>query len=228
MDGVEAMACARGDPRTFAPGRATRLRAGAAAATRRLRCGAGVLHGNVPAIAESMSSHSTILRRASVLALALLALGSALPAGAQESAPAAAAGNAKALDDEFKRADTDHDGKLSEEEAVAAGFFTDGSFKDVDEDKDGTVTLFELGDALQQRLRQWSSGAERADTNKDGYVSEEEAEAAGPSFLDIFKRVNRNGQGRIARDKFDVYVRDSYYSETSDRGVVPNIFNKRF
>jgi len=170
----------------------------------------------------------TILQRTSLAGLVLLAVGATAPAWAQEPAPAASASSAKALDEQFKRADTNHDGKLSEEEAISAGFFTDGSFKDVDEDKDGTVTLFELGDALQQRLRQWSSGAERADTNKDGFVTEEEAEAAGPSFLEIFKRVNRNGQERIARDKFDVYVRDSYFSETSDRGVVPNIFNKRF
>jgi EF hand len=170
----------------------------------------------------------TILQRASLAGLAVLAFGAALPARAQEPSPAASASRNVAFEEEFKRADTDKDGKLSEQEAIAAGFFTDGSFKDVDEDKDGTVTLFELGDALQQRLRQWSSGAEQADTDKDGFVSEEEAEAAGPSFLEIFKRVNRNGQERIARDKFDVYVRDSYYSETSDRGVVPNIFNKRF
>lgn len=167
-------------------------------------------------------------QRAALAALTALTFGATAPTSAQQATPAAAAGGAVAFEEEFKRADTDKDGKLSEQEAIAAGFFTDGSFKDVDEDKDGTVTLFELGDALQQRLRQWSSGAEQADTDKDGFVSEEEAEAAGPSFLDIFKRVNRNGQERIARDKFDVYVRDSYYSETSDRGVVPNIFNKRF
>jgi hypothetical protein len=174
-----------------------------------------------------MISLCTVPRSAAVAILVLLTTGALVPAFADDPAPAATSG-AVAFEAEFKRADVDKDGKLSEEEAVAAGFFTDGSFKDVDEDRNGTVTLFELGDALQQRLRQWTSDGERADTDKDGYVSEEEAEAAGPSFLEIFKRANHTGDGRIARDKFDVYVRESYYSETSDRGVVPNIIEKRF
>jgi Ca2+-binding EF-hand superfamily protein len=186
-----------------------------------------VLRPDVPAIAEAMISLSTIPLRTALASLALLSIGTLVPALAADPAPAPT-GGAVAFQEEFKRADVNKDGKLSEEEAVAAGFFTDGSFKDVDEDKNGTVTLFELGDALQQRLRQWTSDGERADTDKDGYVSEDEAEAAGPSFLDIFKRANRDGDGRIARDKFDVYVRESYYSETSDRGVVPNIIEKRF
>jgi hypothetical protein len=186
-----------------------------------------VLDGDLPAIAETMISLGPIRHSTSLASLALLAL-VASPARAQQPPAASPGSDAAAFSEDFKRADTNHDGKLSPEEAAAAGFFTNDSFDDVDEDHDGTVTLFELGDAMQKRLRQWSSQAQGADTNHDGFVSEEEAEAAGPSFLAIFKRVDRNGDHRIEVDKFDTYVHDSYYSETNTRSVVPNIINKKF
>ena len=130
---------------------------------------------------------------------------------------------------EFAEADKDKDGKLSEEEARSAGFFTtDGSFKSADRDLDGQVTLFELGDAVQRSLRQYLSDSDAADADKDGYVSEEEAKASGTSILDVFKRADRDGDGKVARDEIDVFVKDTYYSETADRGVVPNIINKKF
>ena len=173
-------------------------------------------------------SSATILRRASLAGVAFLAFATAWTAHAEEPSSAAAKGGPVPFEEEFKRADVDKDGKVSVEEATAAGLFTDGSFKDFDEDKDGTVTLFELGDALQQRVRRWLSDFESADTDKDGYVSEAEAKAAGPSMLALFKRADRDEHGRLSREEFDLYARTSYYSETSGRGVVPNIFNKKF
>lgn len=186
-----------------------------------------MLAAGVPAIAESMIQRRMPFGGA-LAALTLLLL--ATPqAGAQTPTPAAGGqGGSVAFEEEFKRADVDKDGRLTEKEAVTAGFFTDGSFKDTDRDLDGQVTLFELGDALQKRMRQWLSDSDSADTDKDGYVSESEASAAGGSILDIFKRADRDGDGRVARDEIDVYTRDTYYSETADRGVVPNIIEKRF
>ena len=43
---------------------------------------------------------------------------------------------------EFDRADQNRDGVLSEDEAKRAGFFTQESFSETDQDRDGTITLF--------------------------------------------------------------------------------------
>ena len=163
--------------------------------------------------------------RTGVLAIAALL---ASDAGAQDASPNPVTGSAT-FQKEFEQADKDKDGKLSEQEAENAGFFTtDGSFKRADRDLDGQVTLFELGDAVQKSLRQYLSDSDSADTDKDGYVSEEEAKVSGSSILDVFKRADRDGDGKVARDEIDIFVKDSYYSETADRGVVPNIINKKF
>lgn len=153
----------------------------------------------------------------------------ATTAAAQDPSPGDADAPSAEFQEAFERADVNKDGKLSEEEARAAGFFTtDGSFKSADRDLDGQVTLFELGDAIQRSLRQYLSDSEAADADKDGYVTEDEARAAGSSILDVFKRADRDGDGRVARDEIDIFVKDTYYSETADRGVVPNIINKKF
>ena len=133
------------------------------------------------------------------------------------------------LQKEFDQADANHDGKRSDDEAKAAGFFTtDEPMNSVDTDRDGQVTLFELADAVQRRLRASMSSRDAADTDGDGYVSEDEAKVSGGSILEIFKRADRDTDGRVSRDEIDVFVHDTYFSETADRGVVPNIFNKRF
>jgi len=164
------------------------------------------------------------------LAACLVALAGAAPAAAQQPTPAVGDANAAAaFQKEFEQADTDKDGRLSEEEARRAGFFTtDESFEATDADRDGTVTLYELGDALQKRLRQWVSEGERADTDKDGYVSREEAQRSGSTLAEIFVRADRDGDGRVARDEIDLHARGAFYSETADPGVVPNIINKKF
>lgn len=159
---------------------------------------------------------------AAFVALGLLAA----PAAAQDMPTGPATSK---LQKEFDQADTNHDGKLSDEEARAAGFFsTDQPMNSVDADHDGQVTLFELADAVQRRLRASMSSRDAADTDGDGYVSEEEARASGGSILEIFKRADRDSDGRVSRDEIDVFVHDTYFSETADRGVVPNIFNKKF
>lgn len=178
-----------------------------------------------------MRSPFAFLRRPSSAvraALATVALLLAGPAAAQQASPGMPAPGTAAFDKEFARADVNKDGKLTEEEAVQGGFFTDGQFKETDRDLDGQVTLFELGDAMQKKLRGYFDDSDRADADKDGYVTEEEARVSGTSILDIFRRADRDGDGRVARDEIDVFTRDTYFSETQTRGVVPNIINKRF
>jgi len=167
-------------------------------------------------------------RRPTCAALTALALLVAAPAGAQQATPGTEPTATPHFQKEFERADVNKDGKLSEQEAVAGGFFTDGSFKSADRDLDGQVTLFELGDAIQRSLRAYLSDSERADADGDGYVTEEEARVSGTSILDIFRRADRDGDGRVARDEIDVFTRDTYFSETQTRGVVPNIIDQRF
>lgn len=160
-----------------------------------------------------------------VAALVALSL-CAAPAAAQDMPTGPATSK---LQKEFEQADTNQDGKLSDEEAKAAGFFTtDQPMNSVDTDRDGQVTLFELADAVQRRLRASMSSRDSADTDGDGFVSEDEAKVSGGSILEIFKRADRDSDGRVSRDEIDVFVHDTYFSETADRGVVPNIFNKRF
>ncbi len=158
---------------------------------------------------------------------ALVALGlSAVPAAAQDMPTGPATSK---LQTKFEQADTNKDGKLSDDEARTAGFFTtDQPMNSVDADRDGQVTLFELADAVQRRLRASMSSRDAADKDADGFVSEEEATTSGGSILEIFRRADRDSDGRVSRDEIDVFVHDSYFSETADRGVVPNIFNKRF
>lgn len=156
---------------------------------------------------------------------ALAVLGAAAPGRAQDATPTPSDDASKAFAEVFERADTNKDGKLSEEEARRAGLFTtEQSFEETDADGDGVVTLFELGDALQKRLRHWSS----ADADGDGHVSREEAQAAGGSLWEMFLRADRDRDGRVSPDEIDVYSRNAFYSETADPGVVPNIINKRF
>lgn len=175
-----------------------------------------------------MRSRFRLVLRPARTALAAVALVCTAPAGAQQATPNVTATATPHFQKEFERADVNRDGKLSEEEAVAGGFFTDGSFKSADRDLDGQVTLFELGDAVQRSLRGYFDDSDRADTDKDGYVTEEEARVSGTSILDIFRRADRDGDGRVARDEIDVFTRDTYFSETATRGVVPNIIDKRF
>jgi len=132
------------------------------------------------------------------------------------------------LAEEFKRADTDGDGRLSEDEARKAGFFTEESFTDTDENHDGTITLFELGAAMQARFQGWIDRHARADTNGDGSVTKDEADAAGDSWSDYYARADRNNDGQVSRDELMYRVTQSYYSETTTGPLYPNIIDKRF
>lgn|GEM_PF-3156850 len=151
----------------------------------------------------------------------------AAPAAAQDmpSGPATSK-----LQKEFEQADADHDGKLTDEEAKTAGFFSaDQSMNSVDTDRDGNVTLFELADAVQRRLRASLSARDAADTDGDGFVSEDEARVSGGSIWEIFRRGDRDTDGKLSRDEVDLFVHDAYYNDTAtNRSLVPNIFNKRF
>ena len=131
------------------------------------------------------------------------------------------------LEERFRRADTDADGALSREEASAAKFSFSRSFEGIDTDRNGLVTLYELGDALQVRMRAWFSGVDAADRDKDGELTEAEA-AAAPSVGKVFKQADTNQDNRLSRQEYETFMQRDLYGNVDLPYVVPNLFEKKF
>ena len=131
------------------------------------------------------------------------------------------------LENKFRQADTNADGGLSQSEAATANFAFSRSFEDVDTDRNGLVTLYELGDAMQLRMRSWFSEVDAADQDKDGVLTEEEA-AAAPSVGKVFKQADTNGDSRVSRDEYETFMQRDLYGNVDLPYVVPNLFEKRF
>lgn len=127
----------------------------------------------------------------------------------------------------FRQADANGDGRITEDEARAAGLWFTRDFNSVDTDHSGTVTLFELGQALQRRLSRWLSDFDAADTNHDGRVTEDEA-ARMPSIGEVFKTTNRSKDRAVSRQEFESYAIDRMYRDSELPSVAPNIIDKRF
>lgn len=163
-------------------------------------------------------------RQLSPLLLLVGALTIPIGAAAQTPSP-------PAVDEEVQRkflsADTNNDGSLSREEATAAKFSFSRSFDGIDADRNGQVTLFELGDALQSRLRGWSSGLDAADRDKDGELTEAEA-ATSPELGKIFKQADTNRDNRLSQEEYETFQRRDLYGNVDLPYVVPNLFEKKF
>jgi Ca2+-binding EF-hand superfamily protein len=131
------------------------------------------------------------------------------------------------LEERFRAADTDADGALSRQEASAAKFSFSRSFEGVDTDRNGLVTLYEIGDALQARMRAWFSGVEAADRDKDGELTEAEA-ASAPSVGKVFKQADTNQDQRLSRQEYETFMQRDLYGNVDLPYVVPNLFEKKF
>jgi len=125
--------------------------------------------------------------------------------------------------DRFTRADLDHNGTLSREEAVAGGFLPDKSFDNIDQDHDGVVTLYEIGTYLFGRNATW----EDLDANHDGQVTREEAER-NPSLAKVFDKADKNGDGVVRKEEYEAFSETTLYQNVDLPYVVPNIINKKF
>lgn len=131
------------------------------------------------------------------------------------------------LQERFRQADVNADGSLDPAEAATAKFAFSKSFENVDTDRNGLVTLFELGDALQTRMQSWFTDLDAADRDKDGVLSEAEAEAA-PSVGKVFKQADTNFDNRVSRQEYETFMQRDLYGNVDLPYVVPNLFEKRF
>ena len=157
------------------------------------------------------------------LLLIVVWFSSAVPAWAEDASTVIPPGN-DGLTERFRKADTNGDGVLSPDEARHGGFAFSNNFAAVDTDHNGTVTLFEIGEALQRTLSAWAAD----DTHGDGFITEEEAKKGPPSLLEIFVRVDRDRDHRVSRAEYETYTRSQLYRSVDMPSVYPNIIDKRF
>ncbi len=127
----------------------------------------------------------------------------------------------------FRQADANGDGVITEAEARAAGLWFTDDLDKVDTDRSGTVTLFEMTQALQQGLKRWMAERDAADTNRDGELSEEEA-ARAPSIATVFSSVDLNKDRSVSRPEYESYAIERMYRNPDLPSVAPNIIEKRF
>ena len=156
----------------------------------------------------------------------LAVLGLAASARAQAPKPTSP-GRDGELADRFNRADTNRDGRIDPAEARAAGLWFQDDLSGVDVDRSGTVTLFELGQALQQRVQSWMSEFDAADLNHDGQVTEAEAQQA-PNVWKMLTSGRRGQPPTVSRSEFEAYAFDRIYRQGDLPSVAPNIIEKRF
>jgi Ca2+-binding EF-hand superfamily protein len=159
--------------------------------------------------------------------LAIMATLMALTSTAWAQTPAATGVPDSRLVERFRQADTNGDGLITDDEARAAGLRFTQDFKSVDIDGSGTVTLFELGQALQRRVSRWLSDRDSADTNHDGQLTEDKA-ARAPSIAEAFKTMGRNNDRAVTRDEYESYAIDRMSRDSELPYVAPNIIEKRF
>lgn len=127
----------------------------------------------------------------------------------------------------FRQADANGDGFITEQEARAAGLWFTQDFNSVDADRSGTVTVFELGQALQHRLSRWLSDFDAADSNHDGQLTEDEVRRS-PGMTETFKTIARDKDRAVSRPEYESYAIERMYRDSELPSVAPNIIEKRF
>ena len=131
------------------------------------------------------------------------------------------------MDGAFEKADTDKDGKLSRDEAMSGGVYSGEAFDATDEDADGFVTLFELGEAVVKHSQGWMDEHDKHDANEDGQVDRNEAEF-GTRIYTVFDRADKNKDDMLDSQEMKDWAASSYYSESASYPIAPNIINKKF
>lgn len=102
----------------------------------------------------------------------------------------------------FKRMDANSDGAVSKAEFQA---FNARRFKEMDADKDGKVTREEMdvrvNQAMKNGLKHLNDRFAAADTNQDGGLDHEEAQAM-PVMQVYFEQVDTNKDGKVTREEY--------------------------
>ena len=109
-----------------------------------------------------------------------------------------------AMLERVKAADTNGDGMISREEAAALPRIA-RHFDEIDANHDGQVTFDELrAHHEQQRALHEQKRAEhwkRIDTDGDGRVSRQEAQANAPRLAEHFDQIDANGDGFLTPEE---------------------------
>jgi Ca2+-binding EF-hand superfamily protein len=147
------------------------------------------------------SPHSSFRLSQLALCLALIACTAAATA---QTPPAAAKGPAW-----IGELDTNHDGKISAQEAAAMPAFAK-NFAAIDANHDGSITMSEvrmvwraqMTQAAQAGVQERMAAFAKADANHDGKLTPEEAKAGGMTVVaKNFKDFDANHDGSVSKDE---------------------------
>lgn len=102
--------------------------------------------------------------------------------------------------------DTDGDGRVSREEAVAAATErTNKWFDKLDADKDGYVTKEEMAKSRENRRaamrEKMDEHFKAVDLNGDGQLSLDEVQAKAPRLAERFNDLDKNKDGQLSKDE---------------------------
>lgn len=100
----------------------------------------------------------------------------------------------------FQQKDADESGTLSKDEVD--GVLAE-HFDEIDADGDGELTKDELKAAREKRGSQGKNKLKEADTDSNGAISADEAEAAGlEKVIENFDQLDADGDGEITKEEF--------------------------
>lgn len=122
----------------------------------------------------------------------------------------------------FQTADLDQSGDLTRDEAIKGGFAS-STFSTVDRDGDNIVTVTEVVTYLGDRAKEWAG----ADTNHDGVITSDEADAA-PNIRSVFNAADQDHDGQLRQQEHERWAQTTLMQNVDLPVVVPNIINKKF
>ncbi|MGH8744643.1 MAG: EF-hand domain-containing protein [Burkholderiales bacterium] len=113
------------------------------------------------------------------------------------------------MEEHFKKADKDHDGTLTKDEAKAMPHVAE-HFDEIDTDKDGTVSMDEIRafakahhkDAHQRGEEQFK----KADKDHDGTLTKDEAKAM-PNVYKNFDAIDTDKDGTVTLEEIHNYMK---------------------
>ena len=113
------------------------------------------------------------------------------------------------FDEVFKAVDADHSGKISKAEALAKAPDLAENFDAFDANHDGGLTKSEIKKAnatADKKRREFSQNLEKADTDKNGKLSRDEAKTL-PNLSANFDAIDSNHDDQLVIKEIADYVR---------------------